>query len=49
MENKFIIACCVFSFITGMYFAHIIEKDKGCVVSFSRGNQTHILIGKNND
>lgn len=47
MENKFIIACCVFSFITGMYVAHIIEKNKGCVVSFSRGNQTHILIGKN--
>jgi len=46
MENRFLIACCVFCFISGMYVAHMLEKDMGCIVSFSRGNETHILIGK---
>jgi hypothetical protein len=43
--NKFLVACCLFSFITGMYFAVMIEKDRGCTVSFKRGSETHIMIG----
>ena len=39
------ITCCVFSFITGMYTAHMIDKDKVCTVSFSRGNVTHMMTG----
>jgi hypothetical protein len=47
METKaFIIACCVFSFITGMYTAHMIDKDRGCTVKFSHGNETHVLTGR---
>ena len=46
MDNKFLIACCLFSFITGMYVSRMIDKENGCIVSFSRGNETHILIGK---
>ena len=45
METKFLLACCVFSFITGMFIAHMIEKDRGCTVSFVKGNETHVLIG----
>lgn len=45
METKFIIACCVFSFITGMFVAHMIEKNRGCTVSFERGKEVHILTG----
>jgi hypothetical protein len=40
------IACCVFSFITGMYTAHMIDKDRGCTVKFSHGNETHVLTGR---
>lgn len=39
------VACIVFSFITGMYFAHMIEKDRGCTVTFERGNEVHIMTG----
>ena len=47
METKaFIIACCVFSFITGMYTAHMIDKDRGCTVKFSHGTETHVLTGR---
>jgi hypothetical protein len=46
METKaFIIACCVFCFITGMYVAHMIDKGRGCTVAFSRGNVTHVMVG----
>jgi hypothetical protein len=38
--------CCVFSFITGMYTSHMIDKDRGCTVKFSHGNETHILTGR---
>jgi hypothetical protein len=46
MDNKFLIACCVFSFITGMFIAHMIEKDRGCTVTFSKGNEVHVMAGK---
>ena len=43
--DKFVIACCIFSFITGIYSAHIIEESHGCTVKFVQGKVTHILIG----
>lgn len=43
--DKLLVACCIFSFITGMYVAHMIEKDRGCVVSFKEGKETHMFIG----
>ena len=46
MDNKFLIACCLFSFITGMYIAHMIDKDQGCTVTFDKGHEMHILIGR---
>jgi hypothetical protein len=45
MELKFIVACCVFCFITGMYTAHMIEKDRGCTVTFTKDNVTHVVTG----
>ena len=45
METKLIITCCVLCFIMGMYTAHMIEKDRGCTVAFSKSNVTHIFTG----
>lgn len=39
------IACCVFCFITGMYVAHMIDKDRGCIVTYSKGNEVHVATG----
>jgi hypothetical protein len=39
------IACCVFSFITGMYTAHMIDKNRGCMVTYSKGNEVHVMVG----
>jgi hypothetical protein len=41
-----VIACCVFSFVVGVYTTLIIEKDRGCTVTFSKGNETHVLTGR---
>jgi hypothetical protein len=46
MDNKFLIACCLFSFITGMYIAHMIDKNQGCTVTFDKGSEVHVLIGR---
>lgn len=46
MDNKFLVACCVFSFITGMFVAHEIEQGRGCTVTFDKGHEMHVLIGK---
>jgi hypothetical protein len=46
MDNKFLIACCVFTFITGMFIAHMIEKNRGCTVTFTKGNEVHVMVGK---
>lgn len=43
--DKFFVACCVFSFITGMFTAHMIEKDRGCTVTFDKGKEVHIVTG----
>lgn len=45
MDWKFLIACCIFSLITGMYIAVLVTKDRGCTVEFNRGSETHVLIG----
>jgi len=46
---KFLIACCIFSFITGMYAAQIIQLNRGCTVSFVQGKETHVLLGHSDD
>lgn len=45
---KFVMACCIFSFITGAYAVEMLEKnkDKGCTVSIGHGKETHVLIGR---
>jgi hypothetical protein len=45
METKFIVACCVFCFITGMYVSRMIDKDRGCTVTFTQGKETHVMTG----
>ena len=49
MEVKLTIACCIFSFITGMYVAHMIGKDRGCTVTYSKGKEVHVLVGHSDD
>ena len=50
MMGKFIIACCVFSFVLGGYSVLIVNKhreaSKSCQVAFSRGNITTVHIGE---
>jgi hypothetical protein len=29
-----------------MFIAHMIEKDRGCTVTFSKGNEVHVMAGK---
>lgn len=45
MDIKFIIACCVFSFISGMYIAHMIEKGAPCEVEIKRGQVVSVMVG----
>jgi hypothetical protein len=47
MYAKFLLACCLFSFITGGYLVIIYQqsKDTKCTVSFQRDQQTHVFIG----
>lgn len=45
MDYKLLIACCVFSFITGMYIAVLVTKDRGCTVTYSKGNEMHVMVG----
>jgi hypothetical protein len=48
--DRFVIACCVFSFITGMYVMHLVELrrefTKSCVISFVQGRTTHVFRGR---
>ncbi len=39
------IAACVFCFITGMYTAHMIDKDRGCTVTYAQGKEVHVMTG----
>ena len=47
--DKFLIACCIFNFITGMYIAHEIENNHGCTIEVTRGKATTVYIGHNNE
>lgn len=47
--DKFVIACCIFSFITGIYAAVIIDQTRGCTVKFVQGQVTHIVVGHINE
>lgn len=44
--DKFLIACCLFCFITGMYCAVLIEKDRGCTVEVQRGQVVTVTVGR---
>jgi hypothetical protein len=46
MDNKFLIACCVFSFITGTYTAVMLNKDRGCTVTYSKDKEVHVMVGR---
>lgn len=39
------IACCVFSFIVGVFVAVMLQKDRGCTVTYRHGNQTVVMVG----
>lgn len=47
--DRFLIACCVFSFITGMYVTIQIEQGRGCTIEVTKGQTTTVTIGKVND
>ena len=44
--DKFVIACSIFSFITGMYVAHMVVEEKGCTVEIGHNNVFHVYEGK---
>lgn len=47
---KLSLACCLFSAIIGAYTVVLVNKDReqdaGCTVTYSRGNEIHVLVGK---
>lgn len=51
--DKFIVACITFSFICGAFGVEMIEThrehDKGCVVKFTQGQETHVRIGHSDE
>lgn len=55
MMDRFWIAVIVFSFISGIYTAVVVnlgrevQSSKGCTVAISRGNETHVVIGRESD
>lgn len=44
--DKFLIACCVFSFITGMYVTVLVEQNRGCTVTIQKGQEIHVIVRK---
>ena len=44
--DKFLIACCVFSFITGMYVTVLVEQGRGCTVTIQKGQEIHVIVRK---
>lgn len=44
--DKFLIACCLFSFICGMFLTMQIEKDRGCTVEVQRGQVVTVTVGR---
>jgi len=51
--DRFIASCMIFSFICGAFFVELIEShrehDKGCVIKFVQGKETHIMMGHTPD
>lgn len=45
MDNKLLALCLVMAFIIGMYTTVLITKDRGCTVTYSKGNEVHVVIG----
>jgi len=43
--DKFVIACCIFSFVTGMYASHMIFESRACTVTFTQGKETNVIVG----
>jgi len=47
--TKLFIACCAFSFIVGAFVAVAVNLGRnvsdGCTVTYSHGNETHVLVG----
>ena len=48
MIDRFLVACCIFSFICGMFLTVLIEENRshGCTITVERGNQAHVYIGR---
>ena len=44
--DKFLVACCVFSFIVGMFVTVQIENGHGCTITVERGREAHVYIGR---
>ena len=49
MIDRFFVACCIFSFISGMFVAHLIEQGRGCRVETTKGQVTVVMVGERND
>ena len=52
-DVKLFLTCLLLSFILGAFFVELIEThrehDKGCVIKFVQGKETHIHIGHTSD
>ena len=46
LMDRFWTACLAFSFICGMFVAHIIEMGHGCTITVERGREAHVYIGR---
>ena len=44
--DKFVIACCIFSFICGAFFTLQVEQGHGCTVEVGHGKVTTVTIGR---
>lgn len=49
--DRFLIACCIFSFITGMFVCVLIEQNRshGCTIKVERDKQVRVFIGNRDD
>lgn len=44
--DRFVVACCVFSFICGMFITLQIEAARGCTVEVTKGQVTTVAVGR---
>ena len=47
--DRFVVACCVFSFIVGVFVAVQVEQGRGCTIEVTKGQVTTVTIGRVND